>query len=246
MKIPKTYRGKDVEQGYEDYLKKQEQQPIPQPTLITPANINNPQNYIILPSNIYCPKDLLIAKHLSHLNKTWEQCQEALQKDNHFMLPLRQFIDFLTLLQTNNVYDGSGSKLSRQECKNIFNDITEVRNHYHAELLDAQYSKQGKDLMISYAKVQPDGSLLRTKEPLEACLMTNKTPGISLEDWLNNPTSQGLPRENVPKGSLYYWHPIEGRVSGFGAGSGGVVLGCDVVPRVSDAVLGTRAARVKT
>ena len=242
--LPDNYRGKDVDQAYQAYLKK----PIesnPSPAIITPSTIDNPSHYILLPSDVYCPRDLLIAKQRSHDNETWSQCQELLPKESHFMLPVRQFVDFLNLLQTDNAYDGSGAKLSRQERTDLFKDITEQRAPYRAEWLDAQYTKQGKIWQVTYTKVQPNGSLTKVTEPLEACLMENKTPGISLEDWLQRATRQGLPSPNVKSGSLSYWSPTNNGVSRFWAVSVRVYLYCVGDPRFSSAGLGTRAARVK-
>ncbi len=80
---------------------------------------------------------------------------------------------------------------------------------------------------------------------MEACLREDKKPGISLDDWLKNSTKQGLPKANIGKGDLYYWHPKDKKVSGFSAYSDWAFLGCVGGSGDSYDGLGVRAAREK-
>jgi len=95
-----------------------------------------------------------------------------------------------------------------KELRRIYNEIAEVRDPWRAEWLDADFKVINEILHINYnhrtvnAELKPQNS-----EPLENCLMENKTPGIDLEAWLKNANRQGLPPTNIKKGSLYYWHP---------------------------------------
>ena len=91
----------------------------------------------------------------------------------------------------------------------------------------------------------PDGTSQQVTEPLEDCLMRDKTPGIDLDYWLNNATSQGLPTQNIPDGDLWYWYPAIGTVAGFSVDSGGAVLYCVRFPQYSDSSLGVRRAKIK-
>jgi hypothetical protein len=71
--------------------------------------------------------------------------------------------------------------------------------------------------------------------------MKDKTPGISLDDYINNNfTDQGLPNKNVKSGDLYYWNPRSDNnsVARFGVGSDGAGLDCDGGPSGTDSSLG--------
>jgi hypothetical protein len=84
-----------------------------------------------------------------------------------------------------------------------------------------------------------DGNLVvGSSEPLESCLMEDKKPGIDLNDWLDNSTSQGLPITNAKDGDLYYWFPRDERVAGFFANSGRAFLNCNRNPLDSYSSLG--------
>ena len=73
--------------------------------------------------------------------------------------------------------------------------------------------------------------------------MKNKTPGISLESWLQNPTKQGLPNKDTKSEDLFYWFPLSDNnsVARFDADSDGADLNCYWSPSDSDSVLGVRA-----
>ena len=76
-------------------------------------------------------------------------------------------------------------------------------------------------------------------------LMSDKTPGISLENFLEkNHTSQGLPNKKVKSGDLYYWNPRSDNnsVARFVAVSDRALLYC-VVPSDRDSVLGVFAVK---
>ena len=123
-------------------------------------------------------------------------------------------------------------------------EIAEVRDPWRAEWLDADFKVINEILHINYnhrtvnAELKPQNS-----EPLENCLMENKTPGIDLEAWLKNANRQGLPPTNIKKGSLYYWHPVNRRVAWFDASPARVGLCCVGYPWDSGSALGVRLAR---
>ena len=75
--------------------------------------------------------------------------------------------------------------------------------------------------------------------------MQDKIPGISLDHWLNNANSQGLPVPNTNNGDLYYWHPRDNSVARFRSYSGGALLDCYRDPGDSGSALGVRGAREK-
>lgn len=174
------------------------------------------------------------------------QHQEALNINEalgNFTLPLLYFADLLYNLTegikgNKLIYNANGNQIDTKLLENMFNEITEVRSPWRAEQLDGKFGEN----TITYHKFV-DGTFKEATEPLEDCLMEDKTPGIDLEDWLKNPTSQGLPRKKCKAGKLYYWHPRNGTVAGFGADSDRAVLYCDRNPQSSNADLGVRSAR---
>ena len=138
------------------------------------------------------------------------------------------------------VYDGNGNKVSSSRLSKIYKDITERCGPYRTEWLDAKFSREGREMQVTYHKVNQDRTLQEVTEPCQDCLMPDKTPGISLDYWLENATTQGLPPSNTPHGDLHYLHSINGSVAWFGAYSVGVSLDCIRDPRYSGSWLGVR------
>ena len=209
-------------------------------------------SYIFLPESDYNQNslgyryhpDLLVSKERKYLGKNWHQAHEELAKENSFMLTIRQFVDFLNLLKSGNVYDENRNKISDKETELILEDILAQRNPYRAEWLDAEFNTANSKIHINYHHLI-NRNLKREKEPLEDCLMQNKVPGIDLDYWLANATnSQGLPSKNNPNGKLNYYFPREGRVARFRANSVRVILDCIDGPLYSDVGLGVRPVKI--
>jgi len=217
--------------------------------IITPSEIKNPEDYLLLEgkNEKNCSyADTFVSKQTYHKNKNWRECHELLQKDNAYMLTIKQFADFLSLIKSGKAYDGAGKKINSKELEKIFLEITEVRDTYRAEWLDADFKVKSGKLYINYNHDVSNGNLVPgNSESLEACLMDNKTPGIDLDSWLKNSTYQGLPKSSVKSGSLYYWAPINDNnsVAGFLAYSGWASLSCGRGPDGRNAGLGVRLAR---
>ena len=210
------------------------------PSIIMPRieETSRSGNYIFLPENEY-HKDLLISKERKYLGKNWYEAHEELANEEANMLTIRQFVDFLKLLKSENVYDENKNRISDEETKLILDDILTQRAPYRGEWLDAKFRKMGNKMYIESINSET------TLQPLGDYLILNKVPGISLYYWLTNANSQGLPLTNNPDGKLHYWCPKEGCVAGFGAGSDRVYLDCFGVvgPRDSDPGLGVRPVR---
>ena len=96
----------------------------------------------------------------------------------------------------------------------IYDEITQVRNPWRSEWIDAYFEKRKDGFYVL------NGNKTKS-EKLEDCLMADKIPGISLDDWVSgtNVTNQGLPKTKSKKGDLYYWYPRDKAVAGFFAGS---------------------------
>lgn len=194
----------------------------------------------------YSYPDLYVANFLGHHNKDWYASHAALHQEGFEMLTLRQFVDFLNLLKSKKAFDGKGNKVSSSELETILKEITEQRDSWRAEWLDAQFEKKNGGLHINYEHRTINGKLKpQRSELLLPYLAQDKTPGINLNDYLKRATAQGMPPTNAKSGSLYYWSPADGWVAWFGANASRVYLNCWDVPRDSVAALGVRRRRAK-
>jgi len=144
---------------------------------------------------IYIPSiKLYVAKERTLLGKDFHECQELLHNNNERMPTPFEFIEFLKYTKENN--------------SDIYNEITQVRSPWRAEWLDADFKTKGKDLYVNYHVFDSSGKIIQKSKLLDKnTLMKDKTPGISLDYLLNNPTSQGFPSKNAQSGDLYYWYP---------------------------------------
>ncbi|MEK6812632.1 MAG: hypothetical protein AABX86_00790 [Nanoarchaeota archaeon] len=145
---------------------------------------------------------------------------------------------------TNNipVYDCKGDKIPKEKLGAFLSEVTEASPSWRAEHIDAKFEKEDNQLFIAYGHRMQAGNLIPLKrEPLQPCLMQDKIPGISLEDWLSRATPQGLPPADAHTGQFYYWFPRAKSVARFRADSGGVDLYCYGGRRVSFAALGVRS-----
>ena len=173
--------------------------------------------------------NLYVAKERSHLRKNWYEANKALLEEDSRMLTIPEFVNFLNYLRKNPSHENT----------QIYKDITQLTNPWRVEWLDAYFEKRKDGFYVLTGNKA-------TAEKLETALMENRTPGISLDWWLKNPTLQGLPRsEDVVKGNLNYCYPRNGTVAGFVAYSSGIDLECDLDPSVIDTgpIFGVRAAK---
>ncbi len=191
----------------------------------------NLSDYILLPSH-----DIYVAKERTLQGKDWYEAHEELHKQDARMLTLKEFADFLLLLKSGNAEDGLGSKISKSELDNLYLNITEVRNPYRAEWLDANFKVINGDLHINYNHRIVNKKLIpKNSEPLETCVMKNCKVDLSSFN------KQGLPTK---KGTDFnYWCPVNGNVARFVAGAGWAYLYCGGYPDSSDGDLGVRLAR---
>ena len=175
---------------------------------------------------IYVPSIKLYVSEEKNLHgKNWYQTHKELHKQNLQMLTIKQFAEFLKFLKEN----------PNPKHEKILDEILTVREPWRAEWLDA------------YFEERKDGMYILTKNKTKAKKLSNyldedREPGIDLDYWLKNATSQRLPPKNTPKGSLYYWCPEDGRVARFYAYSDRAVLDCYRDPGYSDWSLGVRSA----
>ena len=211
------------------------------------ASVEDPKNWIILPRNDKVGNSsypsLLVSIKREYSDKTWEECQKLLHENNEFMLTIRQFVDFLNLLKSEEVFYADGEIVSKSVAVKILNEIMKVKSPWRAEWLDAKFVDRKGKLCIDYHKINDNGDIIEIIEPLQDCLMDNKLPGISLDSWLEEATDQGLPLKNIGNGNLYYWKPIITAVSRFLANSDRVSMNCNR-DSGSDSKQGVRRAKI--
>ena len=205
------------------------------------------EKWIALPGKAYSGysyPDILVSVNRSYLGKSWNECQKLLHNEGCFMLTIRQFVDFINLLKSEDAKYSDGVKLTKEEKEIILDEILKFRNPWRGEWLDAKFTKIKNGIYITYHKIKDDGELEEFSEELKDCLTSDKTPGIDLDYWLSNSTSWGIPKTNIPNGSLYYWHPIDTAVVRFCVDSGRVYLDCYRYPQYSISWLWVRRAKI--
>ena len=211
--IPETFMGVPIKGAMERVLSKAKNQPD-----TTPIQTNAPD----IQGMIYVPSaNLYFAKQRTYLDKNWKDTHKLLAQEKLRMPTIEEFRKTLAYLKNSQ----------NQEHLELYNEI--VRSAWRAEWLDAYFEERKDGFYILTAN--------KTKaEKLEDCLMKNKTPGISLEQWISgtNITSQGLPSSNIGDGSLYYYHPRNKNVARFDAGFVGAILDCLRFPGGRDSFLG--------
>ncbi len=256
IEIPKSYMGEPIKGAMDKILKGNSQAGKPKgknskkapPNFVpSPSNLTDVDKYIILPEaqhGNYSYPEMLVAMDKRHFDKDWNKAHELLIKENAYMLTIRQFADFLSLLKSGKAFDGNGNKLDKRKLEDVLNDIIEVREPYRAEWLDAKF-EDGNIIYHALKRKSGHYTLVETKEPLANYIEEDKAPGINLNDWLKKANNHGLPTPKTNKGKMYYWSPVEGTVAWFGADSGGAFLGCVRYSSISRVSLGVRPARAK-
>jgi len=220
--LPNEIFGRPVKGAMERILAK-DSQPIQQPQ---PRQGNMPD----LNGFVYVPTTgLYVQKEKQLHGKNWAQTQEELGKQGMKPPTIEELRQFLIYLKQN----------PNPENTQIYNEITQVRNPWRSEWLDAKFEKSGKDMHIIYHAFDGN-SIVEKNEKLSGHLTEDKLPGISLEKWLEDATVHGLPKSGIEEGQLYYWAPVSGYVAGFFALSGGADLACGGSPDGSCSGLGVR------
>ncbi|MDP4012262.1 MAG: hypothetical protein Q8R00_01510 [Candidatus Nanoarchaeia archaeon] len=233
MTKPKRFFGRDPKENLKKVLasldsKKETPEPQPKPKIIIPEGLDK-EDYIYLPS-----RNLYIAKQKTHFNKNWYQSHESLHKEDARMLTIPEFLDFLEALKNGN-----------DEFKNIYNEITEKRDPWRAEHLDA-YFTNNNGLKISYNHRIINGKLVpQNTESLDSCVMEECYADLSSLNKQGLPAKKSRLQKYKQGDNVYFWHPIDEAVAGFDAGSDWVGLFCGWNPRGSGSDLGVRQAREK-
>tara|TARA_Y100000034_G_scaffold9468_2_gene10125 strand:- start:4548 stop:5318 length:771 start_codon:yes stop_codon:yes gene_type:complete len=247
QKIPNKVFDIDTEEAYKRFLDRSENENSESEIPITTQDSSqskpyeqdiNDNEWIILNENT---RELISIDKFHHGNN-WNQMHELLQQNNEYMPNISEILKLTKLLLKKKARYADNSPIRLEKQEEIFNEIYEVRDSWRLEYIDARFKKRSNGLYIlSNHIIQPDNSLKpMSEEKLEYTLMQDKTPGIDLTSWINNPNKHGLPKESIQDGSFYYWHPRNNNVAWLNAGSVGASLGCDRDPSSSFGRLGVR------
>ena len=202
--------------------------------------LKDTKDFIYVPSiNLYVAKERThLRKNWFDLKKNWFDCHKLLQQENKRMMIIPEFIEFL--------------KYTKENYKDIYNEITEIKSPWRGEWLDANFEAKDNELYINFNhRLNSDGSLTPKNSEIldENTLMRDKSSGISLEDWLENPIKQGLPtNKTVKKGNLSYTYPrsYDNSVAMFDASEFMAGLDCNMDPSTMDDFnLGVRAVKIE-
>lgn len=184
-------------------------------------------------------------------NNNWFEFLKMNLSLGNSTLTLKHFPDFGRLLYKGmkeeiKVYDVSGKQLDTKFLGNVFYDIFGVKSPWREEFIDAYFKVKDKNLYINSNHVlDTNGNLIPNNSEIldKNTLMKDETPGISLEDWLENPTKQGFPKSDCKKGDLVYLFPRRDNnsVVGFDAYDYRVSLFCYRSPSNRGANLGVRS-----
>jgi hypothetical protein len=148
------------------------------------------------------------------------------------------------------VYNAKGDQIKQETLKGYFEDIFQAKSPWRAEWIDADFKSKNDKLYINFNhRLNNQGILVPKNSQILAknTLMQDKTPGISLESWIGNPTRQGLPKDSTNEGDLHYWSPgnDNNSVARFDASSVRAGLNCYGDPSSWYSFLGVRAAKLR-
>ena len=183
---------------------------------------------------IYVPEiDLHFTEERILLDKNWQTTKDTL-KDQEMAMPTPfQFRAFLKHLRDS------------KEHQELYEDITEIRDPYRAEWLNARFNEREDGMYIISEDALIKGKYKDQEIKLDNCLMQDGYTSrcISLDEYLNSTTPHGLPPANIPNGNLNYWYPGDKSVAVFGSVSVLADLCCDRNPDLSSSALGVFGAR---
>ena len=170
---------------------------------------------------IYVPEaNLYFARERTHLGKSWNDTHELLKQEKLYipnvgqrnlrMPTLPEIVKSLNYFKTNE--------------PEMFEELTAVRDPWRVNHIDAYFEKRQNGF---YVLTQ---NKTKAEKLDEDTLTKDRAPGISLDEWLKNPTSQGLPKSDISDGDFYYLFPRDGAVARLGADSGWACLNCNWDP----------------
>jgi len=165
------------------------------------------------------------------------------------VMPVELANYFLRLLYQGSkskvgVYDENKNRLDSKFCERIFEDIISLNPIWRGEWLEEDFVMKEGELYGQRKKTLDSNKNIFVGDCYkldEDVLREDKTPGISLIDWINNPTEHGFPKKDILKEQVFFWHPrVVGGV-GLDAGSfSRVEFDCSSIRSYRDSYRGVR------
>ena len=246
IEIPDNFLGEPIEGAYEAFEKGRGEK---SKGLVAKSegvigrlilNIKNPEDYIILPGRThqgqngsYSYPDILVSVKRIPVKNNWYEIQEMLHKEGKQMLNIRQFVDFLNLVKSGNLYNAKGDRIDFELAQKLDKDLFKRNSPKTGELLDAFFIKEDEiqyDHRTSGKRLEATVSE-RIENPMTRQFAYSPMNSVSFDGWLKKANYQGLPTDLCGRGSLGYMRPEEGRVAFYSVDSNGFDLTCDLDPR---------------
>jgi hypothetical protein len=225
-KIPDEFMGGSVKGAIERALAK---------TNLEGSSGNNSANSSDVPDIsgfVYVPSiGLYVGKEKELHGNNWENCKSGLHGRGDRMPTPYEFVEFMKHLREKD----------DDEARRILDEIYTVRDSWRSEYLDAKFEIRDGIRRMHYF-IFTDSCIEEKSVDLNDVLMEDRKPGIDLTSWIND-SYQGLPKQDVGQGDIWYWHPRNGNVVRFYASSDVAILSCNRDPGGFDASLGVRAVR---
>ncbi|MDP4012082.1 MAG: hypothetical protein Q8R00_00550 [Candidatus Nanoarchaeia archaeon] len=147
----------------------------------------------------FAQHNLYVAQSAEFLEEcNWYEAQEKAHKEKARIMTLKEYADFLHFLDSDNVRDGLGNKLSKKEVEEIKNSIYDSRYKESYEWIDAAFEKKNGTFYLNQNHKFIDGKLTPNySEILKKTFKSNWS--VDVEEWLTNANSQGMPRQDAPQ-----------------------------------------------
>ncbi len=179
---------------------------------------------------------------------TLQEGMDFNRSTGHFTLSPLYFAEFLSSVlrglrdRTQKIYDGNGARIDAMRLEILFHDITKLEKPLRGEWLAFHSYEKDDEIFARYTKFIK-GNLIDIVERLDEDTLLGQQL-ISLEAWIKNPTSQGLPRKGIAEGFLSYCSPGTYAGAGFSVDHQEVCFSCNADPHLTHPTFGIRAARL--
>jgi len=256
MEIPRVFFGRKREPGaIERILKTDPQVPESKPSPVQASNLGiakiNPREYIQVGIDGLNGTPAVISAYelTGSNNMNYEDTHGFLLEKGLYMPTPKIFMTHFRNVRdakmgSTTLNYADGTKVPDSDVENLYKHLTTNYGNVFGRSdvgvwtwLNAKFDKKNIETVMG---INSKKELVIKSTPLESCLDEDCYVTFDF-----NP--QGLPKskssnQNYSQGNnIYFWHPRQGQVAGFGAGAGGAGLGCYRLPSGSNTGLGVFA-----
>ena len=175
---------------------------------------------------------------------------ELILRTGGIVLPAKEHFRFRKLLQKGieekTILDGNKQPINSKLINLIYRDLTEACSHWRGEWVDDTFKQREEILYLEKNhKLSDKGELVpKYSEPIEECLTEHGLANLSSINSQGFPTRRSEEQNYNQRENIYFWPPIEGRVTWFYADSVSSNFGCYWGVGSSDSSLGVRRAEI--